>query len=57
MRQYVWYCVAHNWIVFQTFMEDCFIAFEWAPEDMWEAKKMGFDNPLQEGYWIPLGEL
>lgn len=66
MTQYAWYSPALDVIVLQTFMEECYISFEWSPLDLHNmmtiATELGLDtdtfNPMQyAGAWYPLGEL
>lgn len=58
-RKYVWYNPEYDWIVLQTIMEDCIIAFEWDIGDFQEAIEIfGRDkDPFYETTWMPVGEL
>ena len=57
MRQYAWYSPELNVIVLHCIMEDCWIAFEWASEDLWEMALHLVPDPMIETLWLPLGEL
>lgn len=62
MRQYAWYSPELDVIIFQTIMEDCYISFEWDWFDMnavmtVDGKFNGEIKPIEQGTWIPLGEL
>lgn len=59
MRQYAFYSPEYNWIILQSIMDDCYIAFEWDHVDVVEAVRIFGDSedPIYKTTWIPLGEL
>jgi len=63
-RKYIWYNPEYDWIVLQTIMEDCIIAFEWDFGDFQEAIEIfgleefcRYRDPISETAWMPVGEL
>lgn len=59
-REYAWYCIELDAIVFQVIMEDCHIAFWWDHWDLYEASKfidIENDEPMDCFSFFPLGEL
>lgn len=63
-RKYIWYNPEYDWIVLQTIMKGCIIAFEWDICDLQEAieifglKEFCRDrDPISETAWMPIGEL
>jgi hypothetical protein len=61
MRQYAWYNPEFNIIALQSIIEDCMIAFEYAPVDLYDTYVV-LGRPEDEDVtgrllWIPLGEL
>lgn len=62
MRYYAWYAPQENVIVLQTIMEDCYIAFEWDHQDLYDVMSargivLTDDDPLWTTLLVPLGEL
>lgn len=60
MRQFAWYSPEFDVIVLQWFMEECYISFEWDPEELYKiiSSKFGVEEELMsKTLWFPLGEL
>lgn len=59
MRQYAWYCMERDCVVFQTIMEGCQIAYEWPFGELYKiADEFGvFADPMEMFTFRPLGEL
>lgn len=58
MRQYAWYSPELDVIVLQSIMNECYIAFEWSPHDMWGLyDDCGNQDPMDCYLWMPMGEL
>ena len=59
MREYAWYCVEMDCIVLQCIMNDCYIAFEWPHEVLYElVQEYGHEIDATELFTFqPLGEV
>lgn len=53
MRQFAWYSPELDVIVLQSFMQDCYINFEWGLENM----DVYYSGATEQTLWMPLGEI